>query len=89
MTWYGFALLPWGLQIQDFLNLFLRENVMASPDSLIKAQPSQKLAQAGEGDVCVGGSAQNLLEDLIGAGACHLRSERKMSCDTPAHALQP
>jgi hypothetical protein len=62
------GLVPPGLQVQDFLDTILPENVMASANALAKAQPQQEPSQVRERDIGVGGPPVNLLKYFVASG---------------------
>jgi hypothetical protein len=60
-------------QVQDFRDAVARENVMATIDALSEAYFREQWAHPNKGNVAVGRSAENRIEELVGAG--HGRGE--------------
>ena len=61
-----FALRSLRLQIQDFGDAVARENVMAAFDSLLEADFREQSAHPSKGNVAVGRSAENLIDEFVG-----------------------
>jgi len=56
------------LEIEDFLNPFLREDVMISPYPFVEAQTPQQVTELIKRDVCIGGAAQYASEQFAVPG---------------------
>lgn len=56
------------LQVQDFFDTLLAENVMTSVDALLEFQLSQKLAKILERDIGISRSPKNIIENFVNAG---------------------
>jgi hypothetical protein len=55
---------PFGLEVQDFLNICTRKNVMIASYSLREIKMQQKLNQIGEADIGVRPSAEDTFQNL-------------------------
>jgi hypothetical protein len=55
----GLCITPRGLQIEDFVYVTTRENMVAAFHALIETEPHEKLTQGGKIDVRVRGSRKN------------------------------
>lgn len=72
------------LQVQDLLDAFSREDVVAAADALIEAEFTKERTQPLEGDVRVGRAAQDLEEKLLAsAPAGNLHRHVRMRTGTP------
>jgi len=59
-----FGLRTPGLQIQDFLDIFTRKDMMVAANSLLKSQVTQQSTQFGKRDVGVGCTPQDLCQQF-------------------------
>jgi hypothetical protein len=53
----GFRMPPLRLEVQDFCDAFLGENMMTAPDALRKAQAPEQVTAAVKGDIGIRRSA--------------------------------
>ena len=58
-TWYGFAIAPPGLEIQNLQDPYLSEDVMTASDPLLETQCHKKPPDVIKPDVGVGPADQN------------------------------
>ena len=56
------------LQVQDFFDTLLAENVMTSVETLLEFHLSQKLAKILERNIGISRSPKNIIENFVNAG---------------------